>query len=262
MPKKSIIGENPIWADAAICDRQTFRWTRRTLLEHLDLPLFFYDRGESKFFLITDFDSAARAAVQSAAAAPEEALTISLYSYGGVSLREWIELYRICRNIKVDFKRFYENHNGQFGSSEDIEKLATKNYPDEFISYLDEKGINHSTVSLALKLWDNNSDALLYAVQNRLTAQSFKQFVEKAIDGGYVFPKDRRVKEHIDLDDALQKVNNAANPLRIHNLDNFETERLNIAFEVESFDEFSAAVNRLNAITPLMKEFYDALKKL
>jgi hypothetical protein len=192
----------------------------------------------------------------------EDALNISLYSYGGVSLREWIELYRICRNIKIDFKRFYENHNGQFGSSEDIEKLATENFPDEFINYLEEKGINHSTVSLALKLWDKNCEVLLYAAQNRLTAQSFKRFVENAIDGGYIFPKDRRVKEHIDLDDSLRKINNAVLPARIHNPDNFETDALNVSFESKSFDEFSAAVNRINAALPLIKEFYGALKKL
>ncbi|MDR2401604.1 MAG: hypothetical protein LBD73_08145 [Deferribacteraceae bacterium] len=253
--------DNPILADLEVCDRRTLCWTKRELFKYFDVPLFYYSREDTKFYLITDFNSDSEMALSCPSATIEEALDLSLYAYGGPeSISEWLAVYCICVCLKLDFKAVYERHNGEFGTAEDIIRFASGKLPDEFVDYIYEKRINRSTLTQALKLLDQNKKVVLSAIKKNMTFQAFKRFVESALDFSGT-PAERKAKEHLALEESLKKIANAAAPLFVRNLDNFETDTLRVSFSADNFEDFSAAADRLSAILPLIEDFYGGIKE-
>jgi hypothetical protein len=254
------LADNPVFIGTSLCDRRTLCWTERALSKNFSVPLFFYNKDDGKRYLITDFNGDSPLAAESSAKSFEEALDISLYAYADIAIDEWVPVYRICLKFKLDFKGFYQKHGGEFGEAGDIARLSSEDFPKEFIQYLKEKRINRSTVSLALKVWDMDKALILTAIQRKPTAQTFKRFVEDALDFSGS-PKERRTTDHIALLNNLKDICSAASPVSLHNPDNFETNSLRVNFTAESFEEFSMLLNRLSSALPLVEKFYLAIKE-
>jgi hypothetical protein len=254
------LADSPVFIETTLCDRQTLCWTERALSKNFSIPLFFYNKDDGRRYLITDFNGGSPLAAESSAKSFEEALDISLYAYTDIAIDEWVQIYRISLKFKLDFKEFYQKHGGEFGDASDIARLSSKDFPKEFIQYLKEKRINRSTVSLAIKVWDMDKALILSVIQRKPTAQTFKRFVEDAIDFSGS-PRQRRTPDHIALIDSLKEIASSVSPVSIQNPDNFETNSLRVNFTAENFEEFSTLLNRLSSALPLVEKFYLALKE-
>jgi hypothetical protein len=254
------LADEPVLTDISVCDRDAFRWTQRDIPEAFTLPLYYYDISESRYFLITGFNSVSPVAVKSAAENREQALHLSLAAYGELSLIEWAALYRFIHGFGINFKKFCEEHRSQYNDiapPEEIERLSS--LPDELLTYLHEKRIAFSTLSLALKVWERYPGAFIDAARKKLTAQSFRKFLEDTLDFAGS-SKDRRSNGHVLLDEAAQRISAAVSPVSVHNPDNYETDTLKVTFTAENFAEFSHALNRLSEALPLIEKFYREIK--
>jgi hypothetical protein len=255
------LAEESVLTDISVCDRGVFRWTERDIPEAFTLPLYYYDISESRYFLITGFNSVSPVAVKSAAENREQALHLSLTAYGELSLIEWAMFRRLINGFGINFKEFCEEHRSQYNDitpPEEIERLS--GLPDEILAYLQEKRIAFSTLSLALKVWERYPVVFIDAARKKLTAQSFRKFLEDTLDFAGS-PKDRRSNGHILIDEAAGNISAAVFPVSVHNPDNYETDALKVTFTAENFAEFSHALNRLSEALPLIEKFYREIKR-
>ena len=154
-------------------------------------------------------------------------------------------------------------------SFETLEKSL--NLPENLLNFIDKKDIPLKTVSLIISQHKNIINFIAEHIKyNDLSVQGFRKFVEKVCDFKEIIPEkysadftfpDTRSKSHIEIDNKYAELINYFKNIKINNLDNFETLKLNISFDINSLQDYENILNILENNKINIKSFYELLEK-
>ena len=201
-----------------------------------------------------------------------DAINLAVSFINNISFKMLIKIYEICNKLNADINKiniFQEKNIKGRKSFETLEKSL--NLPENLLNFIDKKDIPLKTVSLIISQQENIINFIAeYIKYNDLSVQGFRKFVEKVCDIKELIPEkysadfqfpDTRSKSHIEIDEKYAELINYFKNIKINNLDNFETPKLNISFDISSLQDYENILNILENNKINIKSFYELLEK-
>ena len=254
-------------------DRETFRWTKRTLTGSDILPVPVAEIN-GNIYQIASFESVQKSVILITPGGFEEALTLSVELYGAdtVTFAEWLAVYKKCAVLGIDFTAMPL----PVSVKKDIKRClqlftAASRWNETLIFWLEQKNVPWKTVFLLAGMDDSKILYVTdYVLKKTPSLQSFRQFVESVTDFAdkinsvtydsetHAVITDRRTPAHAEADRIVNTLNGA---VTVANKDNWESSALNWNFVIKSAEQYETVLKLLverrgdvNAIYTLLGE--------
>lgn len=241
------------------------------IYENESLPAFALSIN-SKYYQISGFNKEVNEYIYYGEYQESDAINLAVSFMNNISFKTLAKIYEITSTLNADINEiniFHEKNIRGRKSFETLEKSL--NLPENLLDYIDKKDIPLKTVSLIISQQENIINFIAEHIKyNDLSVQGFRKFVEKVCDfkeiipekysSDFIFP-DTRSKSHIEIDNKYAELINYFKNIKINNLDNFETPKLNISFDISSLQDYENILNILENNKINIKSFYELLEK-
>lgn len=199
-----------------------------------------------------------------------DAINLSVSFINNISYKILIKIYEICKKLNADINKiniFQEKNIKGKKSFETLDKSL--NLPENLLDFIDKKDIPLKTVSLIISQKEHIINFIAEHIKyNDFSMQNFRKYVEKICDFKEIIPinytpdfsfPDVRSKSHIEVDEKYMELINNFKNIKINNLDNFETPKLNISFEINSAEDYENILHLLKSRSDNILSFYKDL---
>ena len=238
-------------------DRETLCWTKRPLVGINTLPVPAAEVNGA-IYQLAAFELTPETVILITLDNLTQALGLSIEMYGveTVTFTEWLEAYKKCAALSINFAAMPLNDNirNNIDSSLSIFAAAAR-WNKTLIAWLEQKNVPWKTLRILAKMSDDNIGYITdYVKKCSPTLQSFRRFAEvvadfadKIADVIYDPTKhaditDRRLPLHKEIDSVLETVNRAVTAV---NVDNWETSELHWKFTTKSVKQYDAILKLL-----------------
>lgn len=241
------------------------------IYENESLPAFALSIN-NKYYQISGFNKEVDEYIYYEEYKESDAINLAVSFINNISFKMLIKIYEICNKLNADINKiniFQEKNIKGRKSFETLEKSL--NLPENLLNFIDKKDIPLKTVSLIISQQENIINFIAEHIKyNDLSVQGFRKFVEKVCDIKELIPEkysadfqfpDTRSKSHIEIDEKYAELINYFKNIKINNLDNFETPKLNISFDISSLQDYENILNILENNKINIKSFYELLEK-
>lgn len=264
-------------------DRVTFNWLFRNKQEdkgacHTTYPpalwekngiyyqLNYFSHCADEYFLMENCDFS-------------DALSFStdFYGSGNLNIIELSNLLYLAENFGCDISDFslFEKY-GVTGDRK-IRTLRTlKDLPEVIKKYLAVKNFSFKTLNLLIRLPDSLVSIVgSYILTENPSVSDFKKMIAKLFDMKEEIPHDLTVYDKNELErvflsknviqenflSELKYLTGQIKPVEIKNLDNFETDTLDLTFRINSPEDFEKILNQMFDKKEVIKGIYSLMEK-
>jgi len=277
-PMKLIKPDKP-----AKIDRATFNWLfpnkqGETGVDHTVYPpalwvrkgiyyqLNYFRRNTDEYFLLESPDFS-------------DAFSFSIDFYGSENLNiiELSSLLYLEKNFGYDISDFslFEEY-GITGDRKIRTLRALKDLPEVIKSHLALKNFSFKTLNLLIRLPDNVISIVeSYILSVNPSVSDFKKMITKLFDMKEEIPQDLRTYDKNELEKVFLTKNviqenflselkyfaGKMKPVEVKNLDNFETDTLELSFKINSPEDFEKILNQMFEKKEVIRDIYSLMEK-
>ncbi|MDR0453672.1 MAG: hypothetical protein LBH05_02525 [Deferribacteraceae bacterium] len=252
-------------------DRETLRWTKRYLAGTDILPVPAAE-VDGKIYQLAVFNMETETVILLAPGDIGQALALSVEIYGAdtVTFAEWLNVYKKCAELNIDFTVMPLPSNIRNNLDAGLKLFAAAmRWNKTLADWLEQKNIPWKTLNLLAEMNDDNIGYITdYLAKTSPSLQSFRQFTESVADfadklSGSVYDPavhaevtNRRSCIHREIDLIISKINSAVTAV---NKDNWETSALHWSFVTKNAGQYNSILKTLEEVFEDVRAIYALL---
>jgi len=203
--------------------------------------------------------------------------SIDFNGSGNLNIIELSNLLYLAENFVYDISDFvlFEKY-GVAGDRKIRTLRSLKDLPEVIKEYLAVKNFSFKTLNLLIRLPDNLIGVVeSYIVTENPSVSDFKKMVTKLFDMKEGIPQDLRTYDKNELEkvflskNVIQKnflselkyLTGQMKHVEINNLDNFETDTLDLTFRINSPEDFENILSQIFKKKEVIKDIYSLMEK-
>ncbi len=227
---------------------------------------------EDKYYQISGFISSGNQYIFLGKYSPYEAINLFVSLINNISFKVLSEIYSLCEKLNANINNINIFKEKNIKGQKNFETLKKSlNLPDVLLNFIDKKDVPLKIVALIINQKSNVINFISeHIARHDLSSQNFRIFVEKVCDFKEIIPEiydenfkfmETKSKDHIELEEQYSKLIASFQNIKINNIDNFETSKLHISFDINNLLDYENIIAILNKNRFNILSFYKFLKE-